>query len=294
MKSYCAQMTVIVLVALLAVAASADQPEVTGVFGLTTIQAGAALAVWVPLESGESVGGVMWYNNDGSKVFPELLAVAGEPDYPTVLNEAVVIGQDVSGPTLDWAEYSFESAYASATSGLFLVFRLPADGAFVEDGDGAGLGYELGDGEIRCWIATGEGQWGMLSPDYQMSVVPVMNEDKSGDVVVLKLSEQNGEMEETQETPIASYSGLRIAPNPFNPRAAISFFLPSNQRVNLAIYDIRGRKVLDLLSGLLTEGEHTVIWDGRDDQGRDVASGVYFGRLSAGTLGVTGRMVLIR
>ncbi len=91
-------------------------------------------------------------------------------------------------------------------------------------------------------------------------------------------------------------------PNPFNPITAIAFYLPHVSRITLHVYDIAGHRVRTLVSGSMSPGRHRVIWDGTDDSGRTVASGVYLYRLkvdnsSAGSgrgFVQTRKMVLIR
>jgi len=282
------------LLSFTALAAVASDEEIAGVFGLDPMPENTAVAVWVPLNGGESISGVMWYNNDGSLAIPEILAVAGNADYPSVLNQALSVGEAVSGNTLDWSELSFPTPLASASTGLFLVFKLPADGAFVSEGDGFGLGYQLGDGRVRCWISTEEGEWDQLSPDYQMAVLPVMNSNKSGEVILLEFGENTDQQEAEKPLPVSMVSGLVVFPNPFNPQTEISFSLPSGRDVELTIYDLRGRKVSTLMSGFLATGAHSIKWDGRDSKGQTQASGVYFCKLSAGSIQLTGRLALIR
>jgi hypothetical protein len=287
--------TVLLMMFLLGLANSslaASEIDISGVFGLDPMPTGSAIAVWVPLETDESIGGVMWYNNDGSVSFPEILAVAGSSEYPSVLDEAVVVGEEVSGNTMSWSEYTFSNSFASASSGLFLVFRLPDEGSFIAEGQGAGLGYHLGDGLVRCWVSADEGEWNQLSPDFQMAVAPVMNTNKSGEIVTLGVPGQFDQKENPASS--ASISGLHIFPNPFNPQTEISFSLPSRRDVNLAIYDIRGRKINTLVDSSLSEGSHTVIWDGRNSQNQGQASGVYFCKLEAGAIQLTGRLMLIK
>lgn len=83
-------------------------------------------------------------------------------------------------------------------------------------------------------------------------------------------------------------------PNPFNPSTEIRFTLPSQGRVTLAIYDLLGRRIRTLVDGIRTAGTHQVRWDGRDDIGRIVASGVYFYRLTAQGQQQTRRLTFIR
>jgi flagellar hook assembly protein FlgD len=103
------------------------------------------------------------------------------------------------------------------------------------------------------------------------------------------------------ETGVAEEIGIPKAiaitgnsPNPFNPSTSISFSLPAPSHVSLAVYDITGRKVRTLVSGQMSEGEHTATWDGRDDSGQPVASGMYISRLVAGERIAAGKMALVK
>ncbi|MFH1008721.1 MAG: FlgD immunoglobulin-like domain containing protein [Candidatus Latescibacterota bacterium] len=85
-------------------------------------------------------------------------------------------------------------------------------------------------------------------------------------------------------------------PNPFNAATSIGLSIPFETTGTLAIYDVLGQQVRTLIEGDLTVGEHSIVWDGRDDTGRDVSSGVYLCRLAGngGALAETKKMVLIR
>lgn len=84
-------------------------------------------------------------------------------------------------------------------------------------------------------------------------------------------------------------------PNPFNPRTTIRFRTEADaERVSLRIYDVAGRLVRTLVDGALAAGDHQVMWQGRDDAGSEVASGVYLYRLEAGAASRSRSMVLVR
>jgi hypothetical protein len=83
-------------------------------------------------------------------------------------------------------------------------------------------------------------------------------------------------------------------PNPFNPMTTFSFSLPEATHVKLDIYNILGKRVVSVLNEQLPAGRHTCEWDGRDGQGRQVASGVYFARLRAGEFDSTKKMVVVK
>lgn len=72
-------------------------------------------------------------------------------------------------------------------------------------------------------------------------------------------------------------------PNPFNPETSIHFQLPRSEEVELSIYDVQGYKIRQLVMGMKAAGRHIATWDGRDEQGSKVASGVYFYRIQLKT-----------
>ncbi|MBK7669822.1 MAG: carboxypeptidase regulatory-like domain-containing protein [bacterium] len=84
------------------------------------------------------------------------------------------------------------------------------------------------------------------------------------------------------------------APNPFNPRTKISFVLPAAGEATLCVYDVDGRLVRTLLSGHQEAGERTVTWDGDDDRGGRVASGLYFCLLRSGDHSIVRKMTLLK
>jgi hypothetical protein len=68
---------------------------------------------------------------------------------------------------------------------------------------------------------------------------------------------------------------VKVAPNPFNPRTSVQLALPVDGRARVDIYDVRGRLVRNLLDEDLPAGNHSRTWEGQDDRGQGVASGVY-------------------
>ncbi len=71
-------------------------------------------------------------------------------------------------------------------------------------------------------------------------------------------------------------------PNPFNPETNITFYLSQAGNTELDIYDVKGRKVKTLINRFQSAGEHSMIWNSRDDSGGSVSSGIYFFRLKSG------------
>ncbi len=83
-------------------------------------------------------------------------------------------------------------------------------------------------------------------------------------------------------------------PNPFNPETVIEFSVHVRGDAELAIYNLAGQKTRSLLGTVLDPGRHSVTWDGRDDLGRELASGVYLYRLRARTRVDTRKLLLLK
>ncbi|MBN2170079.1 MAG: T9SS type A sorting domain-containing protein [Candidatus Krumholzibacteriota bacterium] len=96
------------------------------------------------------------------------------------------------------------------------------------------------------------------------------------------------------DAPAPARLALSCFPNPFNPKAAIRFDLPAAGPAELAVYDVRGRRVRTLFQGELVAGTHEATWDGRDDGGRALASGIYFARVTAQGRSLTRKLTLLK
>ena len=83
-------------------------------------------------------------------------------------------------------------------------------------------------------------------------------------------------------------------PNPFNPQTRINFVMPRAGSAKLTIFDIRGARVANIFDGLLEPGPQSVSWNGRDSNGRSVATGLYLYRLEACGTELTRKMLLLR
>jgi hypothetical protein len=110
--------------------------------------------------------------------------------------------------------------------------------------------------------------------------------------VLLRFS-ATGCPEDSQETELQVELGQNH-PNPFKPATTVRFTLVHAGPAVLRVFDVRGRQVRTLISEYLPAGEHEVTWQGDDDRGRPVASGIYFCRLEAAGDRQSRRMVLLR
>jgi hypothetical protein len=113
------------------------------------------------------------------------------------------------------------------------------------------------------------------------------------------IAARDGESEVVSQSRRVTVPGVKTAlrqnhPNPFNPTTTISFALASSMQVSVAVYDASGRLVRSLVEGVRDAGPNEVTWDGRDDAGNRVATGVYLYRLTAGTFRESRKMVLLK
>jgi hypothetical protein len=95
------------------------------------------------------------------------------------------------------------------------------------------------------------------------------------------------------EVPVATRL-TGVFPNPFNPQTSIAFDLAREEMVVLDVHDVLGKRIRRLVADRLPPGRHRAQWDGRDEDGQPVASGVYVARLVAGPVSGLEKMVLVR
>ncbi len=192
-----------------------------------------------------------------------------------------------------------------ALQGVNLAAALPA-GAVVQVVPGALLAEQAAPVFVRnidrngldagaALLGTGAGIAGageLLRVTFPEGVVPA-------EVAVAARSIDNEDLlaaVDQSETPSipAAFRLERNAPNPFNPATRIVYALPSAERVSLIVYTLDGRKVATLVDGEMPAGRHEVVWNGRDDAGRQAASGTYVYRIVAGRHTQTNKMTLTK
>jgi hypothetical protein len=122
-----------------------------------------------------------------------------------------------------------------------------------------------------------------------------------GATYVYRLEGEGGVVNETLKV-LVPVSQARLGqnyPNPFNPVTRIEYWVPgasaaSRSPVSLVIYDVRGARVRTLVDGEKASGRYAVDWDGRNDSGAPVSSGVYFYRMTSDRFADTRKMLLIK
>jgi flagellar hook assembly protein FlgD len=83
-------------------------------------------------------------------------------------------------------------------------------------------------------------------------------------------------------------------PNPFNPSTTIQYNLPNQEQVKLNVYNVLGQLVKTLVNSFQSAGFHSVIWDGSNNNGQKVSSGIYFYKIDAGKFINIKKMILIK
>ncbi|MEE3258246.1 MAG: FlgD immunoglobulin-like domain containing protein, partial [Candidatus Latescibacterota bacterium] len=105
----------------------------------------------------------------------------------------------------------------------------------------------------------------------------------------------NTAVRETREDALpAIFTLAQNFPNPFNAATTIRFELPERADVELALYNLAGQRIATLATGERPAGTYTLTWDGRDDSGRALASGLYLYRLRSGQTTETRKLTLLR
>jgi hypothetical protein len=97
-----------------------------------------------------------------------------------------------------------------------------------------------------------------------------------------------------QEMLPKSFALKQNAPNPFNPQTRIDYDIPKATHVHLDIYNVLGQRVNTLVNEYQEAGSKSVVWNGRDNTGSEVASGIYFYRLDADQFSATKKMMMLK
>jgi predicted outer membrane repeat protein len=189
----------------------------------------------------------------------------------TIINSNIEGGEDEiyiygDSNTINWLEYNIETdpLFADTLNGNF---NLTENSPCID----MGTAFFEWNGEVI--IDLEEEEYFGSAPDmgaYEWDGTPVSDE----------LEVRNYEL--------ANY------PNPFNPETKILFSIPEESNVELSIYNIKGQKVKQLVSDLLSPDQYSVVWNSKDDNGKVVSSGIYFYKLKAKNKEIIKKMLLLK
>ncbi len=145
-----------------------------------------------------------------------------------------------------------------------------------EDGQFALDELPSGDYTLQASVVPAEGASPAVSQTVALSLT-AKSVQTNVDLMLALATDKDGESVPLPE----SFALVGSFPNPFNPTTQIRFDVPEPAEVNLTIFNVLGQPVRTLLKGTVAAGRHAVLWDGADDRGAPVASGVYICRLEA-------------
>ena len=204
---------------------------------------------------------------------------------------------EISGMTfapIDSLEFSIDSAGAITiwNTGIAKAYQLVlwnADAALPED--------EM----------TQSSSSTLINSDMTQKIIPAWGMLEASTTLLLKDADQDGTFEDTTVMDIVTdveddglpelpdtYRLGQNYPNPFNPSTTIDFSIPTAGEVRLEVINVLGQRVATLVDGSLAAGEHTVVWNGTNAAGVNVASGIYFYRLLVEGFATSKKMLLLR
>ena len=190
---------------------------------------------------------------------------------------------------------------SNATTGLQVIYN----GNYLTSQHAIKLSYNANWLSLNSWqgvINENEPHYLTVSfPEYLLptgeysAIIRVHTNDPTNSVVDIPLSVNITTVSnDNNAVDVVSSKLSQNYPNPFNPETTINFFVQQNSHVELAIYDLKGRKVKTLVKNSFAPGKHSVVWNGLNNHGQEVASGVYFYKMRNGTFSSTRKMILLK
>lgn len=204
------------------------------------------------------------------------------------------------GAAIVWYDYrSLDDPIHGSGPPEIYAQRLDANGNAMWGNGGVLMGNLLGAWSIWWPQIVPDGSGGAIvgwhnvaSREAYNMAIRALRLDRDGRIPQDTTAQEPPDTTGNRSTDIAS--PLQVFPNPFNPRTRVSYYVDKPGTVALTVFDSSGRLTRTLFSGFQMSGTHEVVWDGKNNAGKDAASGVYFCRIVTGTQHTSKRMVLIR
>jgi len=221
-------------------------------------------------------------------------------DLPLQFSEGVTL-EEVTFEGTRSEDFDFKWANIDNEKRIVVIGLIPAL-------DGEKPDLDPGSGTIANLVFSVEDSWDMETID----VVPVELENPNHSLMFVYTEDVDGSAHSLSMTPEfqgvsfvpsevagtellpGEFSLAQNAPNPFNPQTRIDYDIPKATNVRLEIYNVLGQHVKTLVDEFQEPGSKSVIWDGRDNSGSTVASGIYFYRMDAGEFSLTRKMMMLK
>lgn len=249
------------------------------IIGAVSSGGGAHLVKHFSVPRGAVVTGVEFASNDTRAAFPRVAVLRGPV---TKLSAATVLveARDVRPMVGHEVRVSFRPLTFDGPEDIYIAVALPTTEGVRGFGDGAGILAKQLDGPGDSYFVMAEdGYLGRMDVEYAITLS------------FQGASKQTAEREEPA-LGVPRVAEVRAFPNPFNPSVRISLSVPGKAQVDVTIYDIAGRRVRELFRGELAPAVHDLEWDGMDDGGIRLASGIYLARARIADVVITRKLVL--
>ena len=198
--------------------------------------------------------------------------------------------------TLEALPFGYMGDLADPVNSANLANTAYAFDAYL-DGPGVWYGPAAWHGNIMYGMA-----WRYIDPDYGYRTITlpfcIANLDSANRSAFLKNAldwfASTSKVDKPQVDLPKTFALYNNRPNPFNPETVIAYDLPKIAQVELVVYNIMGQKIKTLFNGQRNAGRFDVVWDGTNDAGMQVASGVYIFTIKAGDFIQSNKMMLLR
>lgn len=239
------------------------------IIGAVTPDGGALLVKRFAVSAGSTIAGITFVSNDLGTVFPKVTVLRG-PAATISAAEQLVEFTEVQASGSHHITLGFSPLHLEATTDLYVAVTMPPSNGVVEYGEGAGIPATQLETPAGSYFASGlEADLGPMDVDYDVQLIFDQQPGKA-----------NAASVEPQQARPTTFLRAGV-PNPTSGMTVVQFGIDIAAATELAVYDVAGRKLRVLAHERLGPGMHVRDWDGRDDQGRQVAAGIYLVRLVA-------------
>lgn len=282
-----------------------DNADTDTGWSLSTAGDGATTGLWLRAVPVPSAGGTVQTGTDASPgTTAGLCFVTGNAADPalsvgtndvdggtTTLTSPLIDLSGFSDPLMSYARWYVNEAGASPGTDIFTVQ--------VSDDDGASwVELETLTNDAKPWTQVLFRVQDYVTVTTQFRIRFLASDDFGGSIVEAAIDDlEFYDLSYASAVPVVPSELTRlegVAPNPFNPRTVIRFNLSTSGPAELSIFDLRGRRVTTLVAENLAAGQHARSWDGTDQRGQTVASGVYFVALDAAGVRSTRKLLLTK